>query len=113
MVKKTKPMQGSFDMPADAAFVPDENDLIDDVLRRVIEMAPNFSAALAHQISAQVRHDWAGDTIFYIRKNTNSMRNSRDQAIKRDWQRGEHFPLLERRYGLSERRVRQILLQKD
>ena len=94
-------------------FQAQHNDLIDDVLLRVMEAAPGLSATLAREISAQVRHDWAGDTIFYICKNTNAMRNSRDEAIRRDWQRGEHLPLLERRYGLSERRIRQILHQKD
>lgn len=113
MVKKPRPMQTALDIPADATFVPAENDLIDDVLRRVIEMAPAFSAALAQQISSQVRHDWAGDTvkICYIARESRIMRNQRNDAIKRDWQRGERLPLLERRYGLSERRIRQILFE--
>ncbi len=113
MVKKPRPMQTTLDIPAtgEAAFVPADNDLIDDVLRRVIEMAPAFSAALAVQISKQVRHDWAGDTIkvCYIARQAKAMRSQRDEAIKRDWQRGERLALLERRYQLSERRIRQIL----
>jgi len=92
-------------------FVPADNDLIDDVLRRVIEMAPAFNAALAAQISKQVRHDWAGDTVkvCYVAHQTKTMRSQRNEAIKRDWQRGERLALLERRYELSERRIRQIL----
>ena len=110
MVKKPRPMQTTLDITAteEAAFVSDENDLIDDVLRRVIEMAPAFSAALAKQISEQVRHDWAGE-LLYIAKNNTSMRGQRDIKIKRDWQMGERLALLERRYGLSERRLRQII----
>ena len=33
------------------AFEPSENDIIDDILGRVIAMAPGFSAAIARQIS--------------------------------------------------------------
>jgi Mor family transcriptional regulator len=110
MVKKAKPMQTTIEIhTTDAApFVPADNDLIDDVLRRVIEMAPAFSAALAKEISQQVRQDWAGD-LLYIAKNNTSMRGQRDLKIRRDWQMGERLALLERRYGLSERRLRQII----
>ena len=113
MVKKAKPMQTTIEIhTTDAApFVPADNDLIDDVLRRVIEMAPAFSAALAAQISKEVRREWAGESVrvCYIKSEARAYKSRRDEAIKRDWQRGERLPLLERRYGISERRIRQIL----
>lgn len=88
-----------------------QDDIIDDVLRLVIEMAPGFSAALAKQIAQQVRHEWAGETsrIFYVARRDDDVRSRRNEAIKRDYLAGERLGLLERRYGLSKRRLLQII----
>jgi Mor family transcriptional regulator len=96
-------------------FQAQHNDLIDDVLLRVMEAAPGLSATLAREIGQKVRHDWAGDTVkvCYIARESRAVRSQRNEAIKRDWQRGERLPLLERRYGLSERRIRQILFEEN
>ena len=115
MVRKIKPAQPGLALAeGQPVLSPPGVDLIDDVLRRVIEMAPGFSAALAEQIGRQVRHEWAGDTvrICYVAAQTAAMRSQRNEAIRRDWQKGERLALLERRYGLSERRLRQILFDE-
>ena len=90
------------------------DDIIDDVLRRVIEMAPEFSAALAAQIARETRHEWAGDKvrIFYIARRDEETRSQRNEAILRDYRGGERLALLERRYGLTQRRILQIIKQR-
>lgn len=91
------------------------DDIIDDVLRRVIEMAPGFSAALAAQIARETRHEWAGDTarIFYIARRDEGVRSLRNEAILRDYQQGERLGLLERRYKLSKRHILRVLKQAN
>lgn len=93
-------------------FVPREGDIIDDILRRVLEMAPNFSAAVANEISKQTRHDWNGDRPYISIDGGQEHKTKRDLQIIKDWQQGERIPLLVRRYQISERRVRQILFKK-
>ena len=89
-------------------FEPNENDIIDDILRRVIAMAPGFSAALAAQVDKQAREQWGGDRPYIsIRRGAGS--SSRNAAIKRDYLAGEHIPLLERRYSLGRSRLWEII----
>ena len=93
----------------DAPYVPNENDIIDDILRRVIAMAPAFTAALAAQIDKQARAQWGGDRPYIAHRN-GAGTSSRNAAIKRDyWQGGERIPLLERRYGLAKSRLWEII----
>lgn len=90
-------------------YVPNENDIIDDILRRVIAMAPSFSESLAEQIDKQARAHWGGDRP-YIASRSGAGTSARNAAIKRDyWQGGERIPLLERRYGLSKSRLWEII----
>lgn len=88
-----------------------QDDIVDDVLRRVLELAPGFTEALAKQVAKDVRHEWAGETsrICYIARREDELRSTRNDSIKRDYLAGEHFELLERRYRLTRRRLQQIL----
>lgn len=93
---------------AQTPYIPNENDIIDDILRMVIAMAPGFSAALAAQIDKQAREQWGGDRP-YIKLRGHDEK-ARNEAIKRDyWTHGAQIALLERRYGLSARRIWYIL----
>ena len=112
MVKNPKssaapPQPVQADLMADV-FEPNENDIIDDVLRRVIAMAPGFSAALAAQIDKEARQQWGGDRP-YISLRRGAGISSRNAAIRRDYLAGEHIPLLERRYGLGKSRLWEII----
>lgn len=89
-------------------FEPNENDIIDDILRRVVAMAPGFSAALAAQVDKEARQQWGGDRP-YISIRRGAGKSSRNAAIKRDYLAGERIPLLERRYQLSGPRIWQII----
>ena len=90
------------------AFEPSENDIIDDILALVIQMAPGFSAALAHQIAAEAREKWGGDRPYVARKIGQGY-SQRNQAIKRDYLAGAHLHLLERRYELKRSRLWEII----
>lgn len=90
-------------------YIPDESDIICDILGLVIAMAPGFSAALAAQVDREARARWGGDRP-YISKRAGEGSSTRNAAIKRDyWERGEHIPLLERRYGLGKTRLWEII----
>lgn len=89
-------------------YTPNENDIIDDILRRVIAMAPSFSAALAARVEAEARQQWGGDRP-YIGKRSGLGTSARNAAIKRDYLAGEHFHLMERRYGLGRSRLNEII----
>jgi Mor family transcriptional regulator len=103
MVKNQKPL----DLITET-YQPNENDIIDDILRRVIAMAPSFSAALAAQIDKEARQQWGGDRP-YIGIRPGTGHSGRNAAIKRDYQAGESIPLLERRYGLGKSRIWEII----
>lgn len=90
------------------SYTPNENDIIDDILRRVIALAPGFSAAIAAQIEAEARKQWGGDRP-YIGKRSGMGTSARNEAIKRDYLNGEHFHLMERRYGLCRSRLNEII----
>ena len=106
MVKKT---QREF-LPLEAeppAYEASATDLISDLLARVIQMAPGFTAALAAQVERETREKWGGDRVYVQRKGgTLSQRNAQ---IKREFRSGERAPFLARRHKLSERRVWEIL----
>ncbi|MBV5331029.1 hypothetical protein JZU69_01105 [bacterium] len=84
------------------------NDIISDILSRVISMAPNFSLALAEQIDRETRQMWGGDRP-YISTRKGAGSSSRNDRIKSDYQKGERVALLMRRYDLSASRIREIL----
>ncbi len=88
-----------------------QDDIVDDVIRRLVEQLPDMSVDVALRIAKEVRHDWAGEysRICYIAKITDSMRSQRNDAIVRDYLAGERISFLSRRYNLSERRIKQIL----
>lgn len=91
-----------------AHFEPSENDIIDDILARVIAMAPGFEAALARRISHEAREQWGGDRPYIARIDGQGL-SERNLAIKRDYLKGEHLHLLQRRYQLSRARIWQII----
>lgn len=62
-------------------------------------------------VVAAVQVEWGGDRP-YIRKANEAARaerSLRDRAIVRDHQRGDSAALLARRYGISRRRVEQLV----
>ena len=88
-----------------------EQDIVADILRRVRDAVPDVAPDTVRAIEAAVRLDWGGDRP-YVSKHGEVGRQvilHRNLAIREQYARNEPFPLLARRWGLSERRVRQIV----
>jgi Mor family transcriptional regulator len=128
MVKKAAATATPADLLAAPAnqpeFVAAPDDLIDDVLDAVLQLAPAFCAALvehrdqlqalALKVSEQKHREYAGDRV-YIPSTTETARrerSSRNAAILRDHQNGERMMLLERRYNLSKQAIWKIINSK-
>jgi Mor family transcriptional regulator len=95
-------------MPWDEAG---DDDIVADILRRVLALAPEFSAALMQplvQVDREVRETWGGERLWIARR-AGQGRSERNEAIRRDHRAGEHTGLLCRRYQLSRQRIHQIL----
>jgi Mor family transcriptional regulator len=62
-------------------------------------------------VESRLREMFGGDRVYIGKTSADAVRHksTRDRLIVRDWQHGEHIPVLVRRYGLSERRVYEIL----
>ena len=91
------------------------DDIISDILHRVANVITRKdSHALLAQIEAEVRAEWGGDRPYIARTGEAAAReiSSRNAAIVRDYGRGERTRFLARKYGISERRVRQIVRDK-
>lgn len=92
--------------------------VIDDVIEYTIACALALSppdiraevrAHIAKHTSAQARRIFGGDRP-YISRKLGEGTSERNASIKRDyWQKGEHIPLLERRYSLSKSRLWEII----
>lgn len=86
-------------------------DFVNDVLERIKQTYPNASKKDLAAIEKGIRRDWGGDRP-YIAQAGESARaalSARNQAIAAQYQRGERVQFLAERWGLSERRVRQII----
>lgn len=105
----TKQAPTSTNFPA-PPLPPMGDDIVDDMLRVCLALAPGFSAALADQAARQIRERWGGDRV-YIARRPGAGTSERNAAIWRDHCRGERSELLQRRYGLSRSQIWEILRQ--
>jgi Mor family transcriptional regulator len=104
---KTRPKVPPPRMPWDDCG---DDDIVADILRRVLALAPQFNAELAQRIDREVRETWGGDRP-YIARRAGEGTSARNDAIRRDHQAGERTGLLCRRYGLTPRQIQRILRQ--
>lgn len=89
------------------------DDLISDILSRVRACCSPKAVEKIDlaKIEAEIRRDWGGER-HYIAKEGEDARMvlaRRDQRIREQARRGDHVPLLSRRWNLSERHIRRIL----
>jgi len=114
MVKNTAPTQITNKLPPDVdplVSLPISDDIVEDILRRVIAMAPGFTAALAKKVEEGVRADWGGQKA-YIGKRPGDVRNDRNAAIRKDfYMRGLHVGALCRVYKLTRVQIWRIINQ--
>ena len=90
-------------------------DIIRDILARV---AARFGLDdpvldMLGLIEVEVRRDWGGDRVYVSKTGESATLETarRNAQILRDWRAGERVSLLARRYGISPRRVRQIITE--
>lgn len=86
------------------ASVEYSDDVVDFMLRCVLAIEPRISQEVTEAVERHVRH-FFGETA-ESRRRVIAQRNA---AIVRDYLAGERIGLLSRRYGLSERRILQIV----
>lgn len=101
MVTKTIQRRANPDLLAQVEF---SDDPVEYTLRCVLALAPQLSEAVARSAEEHVRNVF-GETM-ESRKRVIAQRN---RAIVRDYLAGERISLLSRRYGLTERRILQII----
>jgi Mor family transcriptional regulator len=111
---------GAVQLPdIDLTKIPHSDDLVEYTLRIVLALAPALSDAIKEDMksraSKQIREIYGGKKVFYgdeqvyIGKRPTEGRFARNAQIRRDYKAGERIHLLERRYGLSARRLWQII----
>lgn len=86
-------------------------DLVSDIFQRIAEKHGKLPAKVAQSVEEEVRADWGGER-HYIAKVGESGRAQlaeRDRRICADHRHGDHEDLISRRYGISKKRVRQIV----
>jgi len=85
------------------------DDPIHHTLAEIARRAPALPISVLGEVDTVVRDHWAHNRVRIrcIREDL----TARDEAIRRDHQRGERMGLLVRRYKLSRQRIQQILAQ--
>lgn len=90
-------------------------DIILDTLDTLLALLQSNGGALlpAHRGEAEriVRAAWAGERPYIGKRGEigQVQISERDRSIRRDHAHGAHVPFIARRYGLSERRVQEIV----
>lgn len=82
-----------------------------DILQRVVMRIGEPAANVAMDLEDEIRRDWGGDRP-YIAKAGESwriQRTMREEAIRADHRNGAHPAALSRKWGVSIRRIQQIL----
>ncbi len=88
------------------------NDILQDVFGRLSTVLGHHQASEAlRKIEREVRRDWGGERC-YIGKRPEDYAEqlaSRDNAVRRHYSKGESAECVARRYGISVKRVQQIV----
>lgn len=90
-------------------------DVLTAALREIADLLTKkgfeFHPQEQSQVETRLRQIFGGDRCYIGKTSADAIRHqsNRDRAILRDWRHGEHIPVLARRYGLSPRRVQQLV----
>lgn len=91
------------------------SDIVIDTLKTLTALIERNGGVLLPTMHGEaeriVRAAWGGDRVYIAKLGEDGQRqlSARDRAIRTEFLRGDHVPLLARRHGISERRVRQIV----
>jgi len=86
-----------------------DHDVVADIIQRLADVlgADVVPPEALIQLEVEIRRDWAGDV--YIRGAVGGVRNT---EIRDKYRRGMTITRLSAAYGLTERRIRQIVNRK-
>jgi Mor family transcriptional regulator len=90
------------------ATVPVSDDIVDYMMRCVLALAPDLSDAIRKSAEKQVYELFGGNRV-WVSKTKGNGKFARNAQIRRDYRSGERVTFLERRYGLSQARIWQII----
>lgn len=84
------------------------NDILQDLEERLKQIG--FDDPKIQKVVMEVRNDWHGERPYIsIKYEMDKTRSERNEKIKRDYKNGESIQFLQRRYGLSRKRIYEIL----
>lgn len=80
---------------------------------RCLGISDEVARLLASEWEHGITRDWGGERPYVGKRGETTVvvMSRRNQAIVRDYRAGERVSLLARRYGISPRRVRQIITE--
>lgn len=95
---------------AAVASPPDGDDIIADLIYRLAQRV-ELPALVVLEIETEIRQDYRGERCYIAaqRGDFRAYLANRNQLVLRDHRAGESDYLLARRYGVTLRRIRQIL----
>lgn len=106
--KAVLPAEPMLDLESSLESVEYTDDVVEYMFRCLLAMSPQFTEAVRQSTERHVREMFGGSRV-YIARRSGDGTAERNAAILRDYLRGERLSLLERRYGLSQRRILQII----
>lgn len=83
------------------------------IAMRALGVSQEVAGMVAAEWGASIVRDWGGERPYIGKTAGQASRemSRRDAALLADWRRGERVPMLARRYQISARWVRQIILR--
>lgn len=87
------------------------DDIVLDILDRIALKVGAVTPRVARQLEKEIRNDWGGERpyIAKIGENARTERLQRNIRIRDEARHGTPIPVIARRHGVSEKRVRQII----
>lgn len=96
---------------AASSATTEPRDILEDVIQRVIARWEAAPANELMQLEEELRRDWGGDRPYIAKQGESGRveRSRREEAIRAEHRHGERPGLLARKWGLSPRRIQQIV----
>lgn len=105
-------MEPRVGVPADSQpAIELPTDIVLDVLQRIVARIGDVPANIPIEVEQEIRRDWGGDRPYIAKAGEAGKieRTRREAAIRAEHHRGVHVNALSRKWGLSIRRVQQIV----
>jgi Mor family transcriptional regulator len=86
-------------------------DLVSDIIQRIADKYRKLPLSVIEEVRAEVIADWGGERCYIpkIGESGRAQLADRDRRIREECRQGDHVELLAQRYGISIKRVQQIV----